>query len=369
MSLNKKILLTGAILTASFSWAIAQTAGPEGIRPPPNEAFEACFDKSANAACSFQTGRGAMDGRCRIPPRTERLVCVPARGGARLDDHPPRPGGIARTGRQHGIVQSNGTPDLVPATEQPPTDNRYFSDVEGNWRIIRANAIPDHLTGQFPNSGNPNRISEQSISVRIPLNPEWKERATAIREPGWAVNGVPFDPGADEFFQGNRRSGWQYEALSGAIELGLDHNHAHVQPTGKYHYHGLPTLLLEAMNVRADRHSPIVGWATDGFPIYAAFGFSDPQDTSSGIVALTSSYNLKSGHRPSDEGNPGGHYDGTFTRDYQYRHGSGDLDDCNGRFAKTPEFPGGTYAYYLTESFPVIPRCLHGTPAVGASRP
>ncbi len=32
----------------------------------------------------------------------------------------------------------------------------------------------------------------------------------------------------------DRDSGWQYEALSGAIELGPDDNHARVQPDGAY---------------------------------------------------------------------------------------------------------------------------------------
>ena len=49
---------------------------------------------------------------------------------------------------------------------------------------------------------------------------------------GIAVNGVPFDPGAAEFYLGDRQSGWQYEALSGAVPLGIDENYAHVQPTG-----------------------------------------------------------------------------------------------------------------------------------------
>ena len=53
-----------------------------------------------------------------------------------------------------------------------------------------------------------------------------------------------FDPGTAEFFQRNRNSEWNYEALSGAVKLGLDQNHAHVQPNGAYHYHGLPSKSL-----------------------------------------------------------------------------------------------------------------------------
>jgi hypothetical protein len=38
------------------------------------------------------------------------------------------------------------------------------------------------------------------------------------------------------------------------------------------------------------------------------------------------------------------------------------LDECNGRFTVTPEFPNGTYAYFLTRDWPVIPRAFRGKP-------
>ncbi|MDE2828830.1 MAG: YHYH protein, partial [Gemmatimonadota bacterium] len=57
-----------------------------------------------------------------------------------------------------------------------------------------------------------------------------------------------------------------------------------------------------------------------------------------------------------------GAYDGTFREDWQFVAGSGDLDQCNGRFGVTPEFPEGIYHYYLTEDYPYIPRCVWGTP-------
>lgn len=180
---------------------------------------------------------------------------------------------------------------------------------------------------------------------------------------GYGVNGVPFDPGAAEWYLGNRNGGWQYEALSGAVRLGLDANHAHVQPTGSYHYHGLPTGLLTELGVQAGRHSPIVGWAADGYPIYALYGTSEPRNPASPIKTLTSSYRLKTGRRPSGEGLPGGTYDGTFLQDYEYVPGAGDLDMCNGRFCITPDFPKGTYAYFLTEQWPVIPRMYHAVPS------
>jgi hypothetical protein len=51
---------------------------------------------------------------------------------------------------------------------------------------------------------------------------------------------------------------------------------------------------------------------------------------------------------------------GTFTQDYEYVAGSGDLDECNGRFGVTPEFPNGIYHYYITDTYPFIQRCVKG---------
>jgi hypothetical protein len=51
---------------------------------------------------------------------------------------------------------------------------------------------------------------------------------------------------------------------------------------------------------------------------------------------------------------------GTFVSDWNYVAGSGDLDDCNGRFGVTPEFPTGIYHYYATDTYPYLPRCFKG---------
>ncbi len=173
-----------------------------------------------------------------------------------------------------------------------------------------------------------------------------------------------FEAGTAEFWTGGDNRGWNYEALGGAINLGLDENHAHVQPTGKYHYHGLPTGLLAGVGISPERHSPLIGWAFDGFPVYALYGYSDPKNPDSKIVEMTSSFRLKKGERPAPPEGPGGAYDGAFTADYEYVVGAGTLDECNGRFTATPEFPDGTYAYFLTNTWPVVFRNFRGTSAV-----
>ena len=262
--------------------------------------------------------------------------------------------------RSHRVTEK-GVLNPISATDSPPTESEVTISIEGEDRVIVSNGIPNHNTGRFPNRGNPNRITVQQHRYRVPANPRVADQTTPIRgEFGVAVNGVPFDPGAAEFYDGE--PGWQYEPLSGAINLGIDMSHAHVQPTGKYHYHGLPTGLIDSVKVEAGSHSPLIGWAADGFPIYAVFGYSDPKNAASPVQKLKSSYQLKKGDRPGGDA-PGGTYDGTFLRDYEYVLGAGDLDECNGRFTVTPEFPDGTYAYFMTEQWPVVPRKYRGTPS------
>lgn len=233
--------------------------------------------------------------------------------------------------------------------------------VRGGVRIIESNGLPGHPVGRFPNRGNPHAIEAQSYRFEVPARPATAHHDTALgMHPfGVAVNGVPFDPGAAEWFRGDRGSAWRYEALSGAVPLGVDDNFAHVQPNGAYHYHGLPVGLLEELGWTPTAHSPLVGWAADGFPIYARTGFADGEGGA--VAELRSSYRLREGRRPGGS-KPGGVHDGAFVADYEYVPGLGDLDACNGRFAVTPEFPEGTYHYVLTQAFPLVPRCFSGTP-------
>ena len=91
-------------------------------------------------------------------------------------------------------------------------------------------------------------------------------------------------------------------------------------------------------------HSPIIGWAYDGNPIYGPFGYSDPDNINSDLKILSPSYKLdvsKVTNRPT------GLKEGFFVDDYVY-DGLGDLDAHNGRFCKTPEFPNGIYAYFAS---------------------
>lgn len=260
--------------------------------------------------------------------------------------------------RRH-TATTTGELDLLPAIQAPITASRVSIAIEGDRRVIRSNSIAEHDTGQFPNGGNPNGISEQTVEFSLPLQPTMASEPThyALGTFGVAVNGVIIEPQAAEWYLGNRNGGWQYDPLAGAIALGLDENHAHVQPDGTYHYHGLPTGLLTSLGLDPHQESPLVGWAMDGFPIYARYA-----DDSGSVRDLASSYQLKAGQRPSGQDQPGGPYDGTFLQDWDYVQVAGDLDECNGATVKTAEFPQGTYAYFLTATYPFVPRCFSGTP-------
>lgn len=210
---------------------------------------------------------------------------------------------------------------------------------ENGYRYFETKAIPDHDTGDFPNSGNPNTISEQDLSYKVTLNPEYIGAKTPVQLPGIALNGIPMEPGTAE-----REGGYNIEALQDTYNLGLDENNAHVQPTGLYHYHGVPEGYLD--NHTCENCSVVlVGYAADGFPMYHSHSGSQ-----------TSGYELI-GTR-SD----GTTADGTYTQDFAFT-GTGTLDECNGGWIQNSMVDEDrSYAYFITDEFPYIPRCLNGIP-------
>ena len=100
--------------------------------------------------------------------------------------------------------------------------------------------------------------------------------------------------------------------------------------------------ILNGQETSPSYHSPILGWAYDGNPIYGPYGYTTQ---SGGIIRqMISGYELVSkSNRPSSSAFP----QGFFVEDYEYT-GNGDLDEHNGRFCITPEYPNGTYAYFAS---------------------
>ncbi|MDA0656867.1 MAG: YHYH protein [Proteobacteria bacterium] len=268
--------------------------------------------------------------------------------------------------RAHGVEATNHT--RQPSPSGISWVERFFGAqaavtvrIDGNagHRYVKSDGRPNHPTGAFPNRANPHAIKAQSFEYRMPLRPSRAERISFVGHGdfGVASNGIPFDAATAEFWNRDRWAGWNYEAIGGAIDLGLDRNNAHVQPDGTYHYHGVPVGLIQKTNYRS--HPRLIGFAADGFPIYAPYGYRDPHNTKSGIKELQPSYRVKRGNRSSG---PGGRHDGRFGRDFEYVKNLGDLDRCNGRIGVTPEYPQGVYYYVITSSFPYVPRCWIGSP-------
>ena len=105
-------------------------------------------------------------------------------------------------------------------------------------------------------------------------------------------------------------------------------------------------------------HSPIIGWAYDGNPIYGPYGYTNP--STGGIISQ-----MRSGYVPIRLPNrPPNFPSGFFVEDFQFTN-TGTLDTHNGRFCKTPEFPNGVYAYFLT----LTPNIIDSGPFSGQKQP
>ena len=282
-------------------------------------------------------------------------------------------------------VLTNIDENIFNGDESVNAHSIYSWTSDNNYRILTGNGIPNHEVGTFPNGNNPNTIRAQSVNERFTLCP------TIISESGlevvgqaleiaYALNSVNLDPGSAgrgndssecRLAQGQGR--WNIEALGHeTFNFGDDMNHAHVQPNGAYHYHGMPELLINFLG--NNMGMTLVGWASDGFPVYARYGFSQADNSNSSVIALKPSYRLKSQPDPGRPstltallGGPNSNNNlnipiemGAFTQDYEYIEGLGDLDQCNGRYGVTPEFPDGIYYYVVTDDFPFFTRCLKG---------
>ena len=271
-----------------------------------------------------------------------------------------------------GIDRSRGA-----CTEQLSDAPSVQFSVSGNMRTIVSNNIPDHkvgLFGQVAGAINPNAITAQSSHYEITTQPAEANQLTSLlgpHGPAWSfgilLNGVELDPTPAEPFphDGNRGpdANWDWNLEATNVSIGLDCSDAHVQPNGKYHYHGTPNGYLDNLQISGNQMT-LIGYAGDGFPIYYLYAFEDAMDSASAVVAMTSSYRLREGERPGDGVDaPCGAYDGVYAADYEYIPSLGTLDETNGRYGVTPEYPSGTYYYVLNDAFPFIPRAFRGTPS------
>ncbi|MBK7690407.1 MAG: YHYH protein [Bacteroidetes bacterium] len=259
-----------------------------------------------------------------------------------------------------------------------------------NWVYIRTKGQPSYVTGPFLD-GNPSLATNQNAIFRISLNPvqnTGNPTNTNGGNIGLFINGVAlFDyrdgvswQNATNSLKGGPLGGmgdqvWNRDAVVGE-RLGFDCSKGH-PAMGNYHHHQNPSAfkldlsvisticnLYDAdglYSIDSTTHSPLIGFAYDGFPIYGAYAHKNVNGTG-GIVRMKSSYKLRNiAVRNTDAlGNPvtpgppvNNTYPlGYFREDYEYiATGAGTpdyLDEHNGRFCVTPEYPAGIYCYFAT---------------------
>jgi len=188
-------------------------------------------------------------------------------------------------------------------------------------------------------------------ALRPPLSRP-KKSIAALGDIGVAINGVPFrspNSGKTTTFNGTK---YTENKVMYPDPYSFTDGSGIIESDNRFFYHFDPSLLYTKDPLH---HSPIIGYAFDGLPIYGPYGYNNPLDANSGIRIITSSYQLKTTRRAN-----GNLSDGSYIEDYDYVGGSGDLDQYNTRFCKTPEYPSGIQAYFVTidpnnPTFPVYP--------------
>jgi len=237
---------------------------------------------------------------------------------------------------------------------------------------LTANTIPNHnfnATGNFATT-----IAEIERTYTIPISPELIDTSnpTELSQQAFNavfLNGVPldllsagcYDPENDMADASGHvqinctpdENDWMLDPLFMEGGFGSDEHNAHTQPDGTYHYHGNPKALFENNDFEnvPDSVSPVIGFASDGFPIYGTY-IND-----NGVIRQAiSGYELKAGSRgETSTTNPGGNHDGTYVADWEFTN-VGDLDECNGMTVN------GQYGYYVTNGYPWVMACHSGTP-------
>ncbi len=287
------------------------------------------------------------------------------------------------TGRHY--VSGNSTPitDAVQANVQ----NVKYS---ANQVYVTCTGIPSYVTGPFLD-GNPSLATNQNAIFRLPRNPVQNTGTptnTTGGNIGIFINGVAFFDYRDGVSWRNATQQlcggpiqpmcagdgvWNRDAVP-AERAGFDCSKGH-PAMGNYHHHQNPSAFNLDINVistvcnlyAADglyaidstRHSPLLGSAYDGFPVYGAYGYANADGTG-GLKRIRSSYQVRNitvrthyanGTDVTDGPAVNATYPlGYFREDYEYiAHAEPYyLDAHNGRFCVTPEYPGGTYAYFCT---------------------
>ena len=222
---------------------------------------------------------------------------------------------------------------------------------------VSCTCIPGYDIGPWP--GNPNDAGNQNFTFKLTRHPQVNDgtkTATPNGHIGVWSNGVSIFNASDARSYNNQNVWFQNALVSEGHTF--DDCLGHPAPNGEYHHHVNPTCLYDDND--STHHSPIIGYAFDGFPIYGAFANANTDGTG-GITRIRTSYRLRSitsrTSLPNGTQLTANQYGpdvsaqsplGTYIQDFEFAEGSGDLDAHNGRYCITPDFPGGTYAYFVT---------------------
>ena len=215
------------------------------------------------------------------------------------------------------------------------TDPRVNLTSTASWscsdttRTLKANSVPDHAVGPFNIQSDLDfTIKAQSTDLSATITPAVSSTTgTAIQTAGYALNGIKFEPGtggncastatstdtttgAACTMLGNAGT-WRMEALGQTtFNFGADGSNGHVQPTGEYHYHGMPEKFIDKLG-KGTQTMTLVGWASDGFPMYARYGHVEASNAQSDVKVLSSSWRKKNKPRqwpPLGHHFPHGHF-------------------------------------------------------------
>lgn len=246
-----------------------------------------------------------------------------------------------------------------------------YNNIPSNVQIVQYSAnnvyisctcIPGYSIGPWMN--NPNTPINKNFVYKITRNPVQNTGTLTnigLGHTGVWTNGVSIfnaDDGQTYMMQGVwHRNAYFFEGPS------FDNCLGHPAPGGEYHHHVNPQCLYNPAD--SSVHSPIIGYAFDGFPVYGAWGYTNANGTGP-LKRMTPSYQVRNMTDRTTLPNgttapsPGPAINtqyplGAFIQDYEYLAASGDLDEHNGRFCVTPEYPLGTYAYFVTIDAALLP--------------
>ena len=267
-------------------------------------------------------------------------------------------------------------------------------EYSATFSYITTAGVPAYPTGPFLD-GNPSQAQDQSAIFQLPLSPQPNTGTLTSTTAGnigvfidgtalfdyrdgvaWntstsALCGGPGNPPCPGGPSANMP--WNRDAVP-AEQDGFDCSKGH-PAMGNYHHHQNPSAFKLDLNVLSTvcnlydadglytidsaAHSPLLGFAYDGYPIYGAYGYKN-EDGTGGITRIKSGYQLRNisvrtHHADGTDVDDGPavsttYFLGYFREDYEWVTNASEdyLDAHNGRNCVTPEYPGGTYAYFCT---------------------